>query len=353
MPLLLNPDMFLCIIKTMIQEKDIHYLNYIIKNEDSDATVLYILREKMKLTTRKIRALKQESCGILLNGTPVTVREYVQPGQQLQAMLNDSSQKKDWRKNGNGILTETELMILYEDEDILFVNKPQGMVCHPSKGHGEDTLYHVVCAYLEKTEQNANIHLFGRLDKDTSGIVGIAKNKVMAERMNVLRQQGSLKKEYLALVDGCPFPSEGTITYPMEEDRSAGYLKMVKGTGTSAKAAVTHYKVLQTYSGQSSLLCGQHRAVTLCLLTLETGRTHQIRFHMAAIGCPLLGDPIYGDDASITGNRWIERSALHAWKVQFCHPFTGEKIKMTADLPQDMKEAIQIAIGKKSGKEKS
>lgn len=235
---------------------------------------------------------------------------------------------------------------------MLFVDKPQGMVCHPSKGHGTDTLYNAICGYFEKTGQNAGVHLFGRLDKDTSGIVGIAKNKVTAERMHALRQQGILQKEYLALVDGCPFPPAGTIACSMEEDRSAGYLKMKAGTGAAAKEAATHYKVLRTYERQQSQPHGRHQTMALCQLTLDTGRTHQIRFHLASVGCPLLGDSLYGAPIPVNETTDIQRTALHAWKVQFIHPFTGRKIKRTACLPQDMTKIIQMAIGEKPGKEK-
>lgn len=204
---------------------NIHYLNYIVKEEEGGREILYFLREKMMLTTRKIRALKRESCGILLDGIPVTVRAKAQKGQKVQAMLNES-ENGSFPDTGRILPTDMDLSVLYEDEDLLFVNKPPGLVCHPSKGHRTDTLCNGICGYFKKTEQNAGIHLFGRLDKDTSGIVGIAKNKVTAERMTAQRLRGQFRKEYLALVWGCPSPKTGTIDIVMEEDRSSGYLKM-------------------------------------------------------------------------------------------------------------------------------
>ena len=263
----------------------------------------------------------------------------------------------------------------------------------PQKGTGGDSLYDQIRAYYGRTGQNAGVHLFGRLDKDTSGIVGIAKNKMTADRMQRQRQQGRFQKEYLALVWGQPPATSGTITIPMEEDRSAGYLKMRAGTGPAAKAAVTHYTVVAGRNridscGENSLaaenrpgllcedrpraLC-ENRPWTLCRVNIETGRTHQIRFHMAAIGCPLAGDALYGtlfgnvekerpgakrDEAAQQGSArpgpaqqkdtpsgqpehpQICRAALHAWKVTFLHPYEGREITVTAPLPEDMRAAI-------------
>lgn len=314
---------------SMKKKIGIHYLKYTIKKEDSGQEVRSILYEKMKLTTRKIRDLKRNTQGILLNGEPVTVRKTVREGSILQVILNDSQ----GGCGQNHILpVSMHLCILYEDEDLLFVNKPAGMVCHPSKGHLTDTLCNGVRGYYDKTEQNAGIHLFGRLDKETSGIVGIAKNKVTSERMQTLRKQGLFQKEYLALVCGCPKELSGTIVLPMEEDRSEGILKMRKGSALSAKEAVTHYQTLRWGPGWGG--------IALCQVTIETGRTHQIRFHMASIGCPLLGDILYGDE--FQNETKMKRTALHARKVTFPHPFTGEEISITAALPDDMKNAINV-----------
>ena len=351
---------------------NIHYLNYIVKEEESGGEILYFLREKMMLTTRKIRALKRESCGILLDGIPVTVRAKAQKGQKVQAMLNES-ENGSFPDTGRILPTDMNLSVLYEDEDLLFVNKPPGLVCHPSKGHRTDTLCNGICGYFKKTEQNAGIHLFGRLDKDTSGIVGIAKNKVTAERMTAQRLRGQFRKEYLALVWGCPSPKTGTIDIVMEEDRSSGYLKMRQGTGEGAKPAVTHYTVIKSDISAANLsgldlpgLPGGrpgHQPQThmsLCLITIETGRTHQIRFHMSAMGCPLVGDALYGgaescDEAISEGgmlyagyevsgsaaSQNITRAALHAYRVSFIHPFTEQEITLAAALPEDMRSVAE------------
>lgn len=385
----------------------IHYFTYTITKEEEGQPVRAVLYGGMELSTRKIRSLKKMPDGILLDGRPVTVREIVAAGQRLQIRMEDDAVSAPLRGQGGAaedmrtVATHGEkercrggyLRILYEDADLLFVNKPSGMVCHPSKGHWGDSLYDQIRAYYGRTGQNAGVHLFGRLDKDTSGIVGIAKNKMTADRMQRQRQQGRFQKEYLALVWGQPPATSGTITIPMEEDRSAGYLKMRAGTGPAAKSAVTHYTVVNGRDGMDS--CGENslpaenrswplcesrpralcenRPWTLCRVNIETGRTHQIRFHMAAIGCPLAGDALYGnlfanvekerpgakrDEAAQQGSGrqgpaqqkdtpsgqpehpQICRAALHAWKVTFLHPYEGREITVTAPLPEDMRAAI-------------
>lgn len=337
--------------KVMTEGAAAHYLSYRIKKEESGQEVRSILYGKLKLTTRKIRALKKNSRGLLLNGEPVTVRQTVREGELLQIMMDDNP---DISGRNHILPVPMDLHILYEDDNLLFMDKPAGMVCHPSKGHLTDTLCNGVSGYYEKTGQNAGIHLFGRLDKDTSGVVGIAKNKVTAERMQSLREQGLFRKEYLALVHGCPFRPSGTITVSMEEDRSEGILKMRAGTSPSAKKAVTHYQTLRYFSGGvrgNSSGDRRHAAggdgVSLCRVLIETGRTHQIRFHMASLGCPLLGDPLYGDGSR--KEKGMGRTALHAWKVRFPHPFTGEEVTVTAGLPEDLKGTmVRMKRGEKN-----
>lgn len=296
-----------------------HYLDLYVQQGMDGREVKSLLYEELHLSTRKIRGLKKDPKGILLNGNPVVVRQKVRKGQLLQILLEDSFSAD------RIIPVKMALDILYEDEDLLIVNKPSGLVCHPSKGHLIDSLCNGIAAYYENTGQNSSIHLLGRLDKDTSGIMGIAKNKVTAERLN---RAETYQKEYLALVEGIPEKMEGEIRIPMEEDRSEGYLKMQEGKSKKAMAAVTQYTVLCPTDGGS-----------LCRVTIATGRTHQIRFHMAAIGHPLLGDSLY-NPGSGKEQEQPERAALHAWRLHFFHPFTGKKMEFTADLPEDMEKRL-------------
>lgn len=298
-----------------------HYLELKISGENAGRDVRSFLYQEMGLTTKKISSVKFDSQGIMLDGKRVTVRKKVSEGQTLAVLLNDT----EWKEE-KIVPMDMELDILYEDEDLLFINKPAGIVCHPSQGHYGDTLINGVRAYFEKQQERSSIHLIGRLDKDTSGIVGIAKNSVTAERMTVQRGGGTLRKEYLALVSGRPALKEGYIDIPMEEYRDKldnNKLKMRRSDETTGKKTGTYYRVKTAF-----------RDYSLCALTLATGRTHQIRFHMAEIGCPLLGDALYG--AGPVQN--LGRAALHAETVRFLHPFSGKAVYLKAEMPDDMKK---------------
>ena len=184
-----------------------------------------------------------------------------------------------------------------------------------------------VQAYFEnegrEKNERSNIHLIGRLDKETSGILGIAKNSVTAERMIKQRQRGILIKEYYALVKGNP-PEEGILEIPMEAMRDArdgDKLKMKVGQSENAKTAKTFFQVVKRFEKFS-----------LVSLVIETGRTHQIRFHMASIGCPLLGDSFYGDGPELG----ISRTALHAQQLTFTHPFCEKVMRIESEMPKDL-----------------
>ncbi len=299
-----------------------HFLNYRIENKDSNREVRSLLREELSLTTKKIRALKQVEEGILLDGRKVTVRERVKEGQILQIMLNDLE------KDENSIQpSPMDLEILYEDDDLLFVNKPSGIVSHPSIGHKFDSLANGIKSYFLKKGEKSGIHLIGRLDKDTSGILGVAKNAVTKERMIKARECGQIQKVYYAIVEGKFEKKEDSIDLAMEEfrDEEDGMkLKMRAAMDGKGLYAVTNYKVLEEKNG-----------IALVELTLKTGRMHQIRFHMSAIGHPLLGDSVYGK--GINNLYGMERAALHAGKVTFLHPYSNKKICITNELPPDMK----------------
>lgn len=326
--------------------KKYHYLEYIIPKTQDNKEILLILQQNMGLSARKIRELKRHPEGILLNDKPVIVRETGRSGQALKVILNDTEEDSE-----KILPAPMELSILYEDEDLIFINKPPGVVCHPSKGHLTDSISNGVAAYFLEKKEPSRIHLIGRLDKDTSGILGIAKNKVTAERMITLRKEGKIQKEYLALVHRCPEKEEGIIEISMREyrNRESGdsRLKMKRAEAVSGKTekeksengkiARSHYRILRKFS--------EH---TLCQLMIETGRTHQIRFHMAEIGCPLVGDTLYGYDEEKKGEENTrlynktsgERAALHAYKLRFHHPFTNDEVILTAPIPEDMQKQM-------------
>lgn len=299
-----------------------HYLEYVLEETDDGKEVLFLMQKVLGLTTKKVRSVKHEERGILLDGERVTVRTRGKTGQVLKVMLEDS-QEKQYKIAS----TKMNLHILYEDDDLLFVDKPTGIVSHPSKGHSQDSLINGVQAYFEerggRDNSRSNIHLIGRLDKETSGVLGIAKNSVTAERLIRQRRSGVLVKEYLAFVKGNP-PENGVLEIPMEEMRDVrdgDKLKMKAGTGENAKTAKTFFRVVKRFEKFS-----------LVSLVIETGRTHQIRFHMSQIGCPLLGDSFYGDGPELG----VSRTALHAYRVTFTHPFCQKVMRIESEMPKDL-----------------
>ena len=291
------------------------YLEYHIKKEDHGREVISILRSDLGLSTTKIRSVKWDPAGILLDGERVTVRHRVAEGQTLKILKNDSENRQK-----RILPCPMELAILYEDEDLIFINKPAGLVCHPSAGHRQDSLANGLQAYFNGKAERSSIHLLGRLDKDTSGIVGIAKNGLIARRM-ILGQ--SIEKEYLAITEGYLPLEKGTIELPMEEyrDPEDHLLKMRPGN----KKAVTSYEAIHRQDDLS-----------ICRVRIATGRMHQIRSHMALIGHPLLGDSLYGHGPAEN----MARAALHAHLVRFTHPLSGEERTIKADLPEDMRACL-------------
>ena len=281
--------------------------------------------------------------------------EYKEKNESISNLGPDIKMECSERENAisNLKLGFPELEILYEDQDILAVNKPAGMVTHPSGIHYQDSLSNLIAEYFRSKGEETRIRSIGRLDKETSGILLFARNQISAARLQKQREEGKLQKTYLAVVEGT-FEEEiwqtslQEIPVIMEKDKwekislplapdPENPLKMVlspEGTLPGSKNAVTYYQVLKSYGNAS-----------LVQLHLETGRTHQIRVHMAGTGHPLLGDTLYNEStdekgkAAVPGNPFT-RAALHAWKLEFYHPFTGEKILLEAPSPVDFESFL-------------
>lgn len=275
-------------------------------------TLLNYLKNELAFSHAKVSSVKYDPDGLLVNGKRATVRRILHAGDTLSVLLTDSEKKEN-----HLIPNPLPLEILYEDENLIAVNKPAGMVCHPSKGHLIDSLASALRAHFDKTDPDARIHLIGRLDKETSGIVLCAKNAVAAA---MLMRDGKIEKTYTAVASGHFEEKEGTIALPMRYVRDEeGIIRAEEG---EEKAAETAYKVLSEGENFSVLR-----------VRISTGRMHQIRFHMAAVGHPLLGDSRYGSPAE-----QMRRAALHAGELCFIHPFTEEKLRLSAELPADMGE---------------
>jgi 23S rRNA pseudouridine1911/1915/1917 synthase len=220
------------------------------------------------------------------------------------------------------------LEVVYEDSDVIVVNKPRGLVVHPAPGHYSGTLVNALlhhCRDLSGINGVLRPGIVHRIDKDTSGLIMAAKNdKAHVSLANQLKAH-TVNRKYIALVHGNIQHENGTIDAPIGRD--AHDRKMYTVTEKNSKHAVTHFLVLERFGD-----------CTLVELKLETGRTHQIRVHMKFIGHPLVGDPMYGKSK---GAMTMEGQALHAAVLGFVHPRTGESLQFTASLPEDMQQLLQ------------
>jgi 23S rRNA pseudouridine1911/1915/1917 synthase len=220
-----------------------------------------------------------------------------------------------------------DLVVPYEDEHLLVVDKPAGLVVHPAPGHAQGTLVHGLLAYdVEGGDEPDRPGIVHRLDRDTSGLLVVARSPEAHRRLQNLVQARELTREYIALVVGRPRSRRGTIDAPIGRDRHDA-LRHSLDTDTP-REAVTHFEV-------DELL----RRHALLRVALETGRTHQIRVHLEAIDLPVAGDPLYGRP----GELGLRRQFLHAARLAFAHPFTGEPVDVESPLPADLETALSAA----------
>ncbi len=221
------------------------------------------------------------------------------------------------------------LKVVYEDEDLLVVNKEAGMVVHPAPGHTNDTLVNALLArypQLQTIGSEDRPGIVHRLDKDTSGLLLVAKNLHTQAALIEQMKRHEIEKRYLALVEGVVALDAGSIDAPIGRD--ARNRQQMTITATDSREAQTHFRVEERFS--------RH---TLLLLQLETGRTHQIRVHLKAIGHPVVGDPVYGSGHLPRGVS-LHRQFLHACQLAFAHPATGKRIELEAPLPEDLQTAL-------------
>jgi 23S rRNA pseudouridine1911/1915/1917 synthase len=272
-----------------------------------DGRLSSFLREEMAMSAGLINRLKWHE-KILVNGKPEHTDFAVQTGDTITVLL-DTPPVEYPAEQGH-------LTVLYEDDHILAVDKPAGMLIHPSRSRNTGTLANLVAGYYEKTGQNCAFHPLTRLDRDTFGVVLLAKNG----HINALLQAGQMQKTYHAVTFGGPEREEGTIDAPIARKPLPSLLREVREDG---KPSVTEYRVLE-------------RNKMLCKLELRpiTGRTHQLRVHCAHMGFPILGDPQYGTAQSqeISTQMGILTQRLCAKRIEFTHPITGENMTVESKL---------------------
>jgi 23S rRNA pseudouridine1911/1915/1917 synthase len=309
-------------------------LEYTLREEDLSQTanglVNLVLKNCVRVTGHEISGAKYTRDGIMVDGQRVRVTERMRPGQTLRVRLKDFDDPEKILPLAGGV------EVLYEDEDLLIVNKPAGMVCHPSPGHYSDTLANQAAAHLGGTGTAMDMRVTGRLDRETSGIVTFARSSEAAAMIQRQRQDDRLIKVYLALACGHFAKDSGVVDEPLRREGPGSHRMVCAPDG---KPARTFFRVVtETVSAG-----GDVRTLLVC--RIEHGRTHQIRVHMAWIGHPLVGDPLYGEDSADCA---AEPMGLHAYYLSLTQPFEDKRIEVCAKRPdwaqRISEEAVRDAV---------
>ena len=295
--------------------------NVIVNENDKGKRLdIYIAENFNELSRTMIKKLI-ESNNVLVNDKSEKVSYKVQANDNISIDVPEAKETKLKAQ-------EIPLDIIYEDSDIIVVNKPKGMVVHPANGNPDGTLVNAILSICKNSLSGIGGELrpgiVHRLDKDTSGLIIVAKNDKAHINMSEQIKERNVKKTYIALVRGNVPEEEATINMPI--GRSTKDRKKMAVT-KNGKQAITHFKVLKRYS-----------KYTLLEIKIETGRTHQLRVHMAEIGYPVVGDAVYSNGKNEFG---IEGQMLHAYKLEFMHPITNKHMELTAPLPQYFEEILK------------
>ena len=292
---------------------------YHITEKEQNQTILDYLKEK-GYSRQNVVALKKMQESILVNGK----WEYVNYRLKNEDTLTIHIQELE--SNDKILPIPLPLPIVYEDEDILVIDKPSNMPIHPSINNYDNTLANAVVYYYHSQNIPFTFRCVNRLDKDTTGLTIIAKHMVASGILSEMVSRREIHREYLALVEGC-ISGEGSINAPIAREGDSVIKRQVDYE--HGERAITHYKVVSQINDTA----------TLVSLKLETGRTHQIRVHMSHLGHPLLGDDLYGGNLD-----HIPRQALHSHKLVFQHPITKEEMCFVSELPDDMKKICNVPL---------
>ena len=270
--------------------------------------VISYLKGEVKISARLLKVLKRTENGITLNGEHIRTIDPIHTGDILAVDIPCP--------DGEIAPVEMPLDVLYEDDDLIIINKSPFLACHPTHNHQGDTLANALVYHLQSLGKPTMFRAVGRLDKGTSGIVICALNKHCASFV-----PRTVSKEYYAVVGGC-LEDTGTIDAPIYRPDP---MKTLRAVGEGGDRAVTHWTVIKKNDSRSYVR-----------INLETGRTHQIRVHFASLGMPLAGDSMYGTDPEGLGHQ-----LLHCGKVTFTHPVTRQQMTVTAPLPEDMRRVVE------------
>lgn len=289
-------------------------LHYQISKDQENLTILDFLR-KAGFSRHILSQMKADKGAILLNGERGFGKAMLKVGDELRIRIQETETSE------NILPVEMPLSILYEDEDLLVLNKPAHTPIHPSQGNYENTLANGAAWYFSQKGEPFVYRCINRLDRDTTGALILAKNPLSAAILSRQMKERKIRRTYLALVEGC-LPEKGTVDAPIARVEGSTIEREVNFE--TGERAVTHFERL-AYNGYFSL----------AELHLETGRTHQIRIHMKYIGHPLPGDYLYNPVYD-----HITRQPLHSFQLEFTHPITGDPLLFTAPLPEDFHKAF-------------
>ena len=291
-------------------------IDYIIDEDSAGLRVEQFLRRK-RYSGQNLSEIKRMPKSILVNGVHYYMRQELSTGDHLQVRICETQNSEKIPP------TKLPLDIIYEDEDLLVLNKPAGMPIHPSLNNYTNSIANALAYYFQSQGKPFIFRCCNRLDRDTSGLTIVSKHLVSGSILSDMTKYREVHREYLAIARGSVTPSEGTIQAPL--GRKEGTIIERTVDWEHGEDAVTHYKVVKEANGHS-----------LVSLRLETGRTHQIRIHMKYLGYPLIGDYLYNPDME-----YMTRQALHSHHIEFTHPITGAHMSFTAPLPEDMARVMQ------------
>lgn len=290
--------------------------NHTVTDSDIGLSINQIIKANFKFSSRFKTKMKFQKL-VDLNGTPTPGFITPEVGDEISIRLPEET--------SNFPAEDIPIDVLYEDDNLMFINKQPGLIVHPTKGHPFHTIANGLMKYMLNNGQKYKIRFANRIDMDTSGIVIVAKNANSQNDISLQMRENLVHKQYMAIVNGVIRDDEFTIDKPIGRPNEESIQRKVLSEG--GKDAITDVKVLERFYNN-----------TLVEVTLHTGRTHQIRVHLAHIGHPITGDHLYEGDAPAL----IDRQALHAAKMIVNHPMTGEKLEIEAPLPDDMKKCLAI-----------
>lgn len=289
---------------------------YVVTEEDKGIPVKGLIRQRFTFSSRMRTKLKYQNL-VRLNGEEVA--GWITPNVGDVITISLPEEKSDFPPE------DIPIYVVYEDDDIIILNKQPGVTVHPTKGHPDHTLANGLMKYMNDTNQAFKIRFVNRLDMDTSGLLIVAKNAHAQEEITKQMKANTTEKRYKAIVHGNVEEDAFTIDLPIGRPDPESIARCVLPVEEGGYDSVTHVKVLERYG-----------SYTMVELLLETGRTHQIRVHMSHMGHPLVGDQLYGGDETL-----FHRQALHSYHLKINHPITRERLALNADLPDDIKELIE------------